>query len=64
VTAHHRPKGPDGSWKTGQRVPLTDHWVDQYGTVSFHEAGTTFPPCLFHKGECAFRRAYQAAATA
>lgn len=61
----HRPKGPHGTWKTGQRVPSTGFYRDQYGTVTHHDAGTTFPPCLGRKGECAFRRPVRpAAATA
>ena len=43
------------SYKTGQRVPVTGIWVDQYGEKSFHEAHRTFPPCIGRKGECAFR---------
>lgn len=42
-------------FKTGMRVPETDHYVDQYGFVSFHEAHRTFPPCIGRKGECAIR---------
>jgi hypothetical protein len=57
--------GPDGTYKTGQRVPLTGSWVDQYNVTTTHEAGGTFPPCIGRKGECAFRRPWvQAAATA
>lgn len=51
----HLPLGPDGTWKTGQRVPFTGHWSDQYGDVVRFEVGTTFPPCIDRKGECAFR---------
>lgn len=51
-----RPKGPDGAWKTGQRVPWTGYWTDQYGRTTHHAAGATFPPCIDRKGECAFRR--------
>ena len=51
----HTGMGPDGSWKTGQRVPFTGSWADQYGVVSHHEMGATFPPCIDRKGECAFR---------
>lgn len=60
----HDPLGPGGSWKTGQRVPRTGSYIDQYGVVTFHDAGGTFPPCIGRKGECAFRRLKQAAATA
>lgn len=60
----HHPLGPGGQWKTGQRVPWTDQWIDQYGTVTHHEEGGTFPPCIGRKGECAYRRPAEAAATA
>jgi hypothetical protein len=60
----HRPKGPNGSWKTGQRVPQTQFYVDQHGEVSHHTMGSTFPPCIGRKGECAYRTPYRAAATA
>lgn len=64
MSALHRPKGPGDTWKTGQRVPVSGYYADQYGTVTHHETGGTFPPCLFLKGECAFRRLTGAAATA
>lgn len=51
----HRPLGPDESWKTGQRVPWTGYWADQFGDVSWFIAGHTFPPCIDRKNECAFR---------
>lgn len=51
----HQPLGPSGTWKTGQRVAVDGNYVDQYGLVSAHYAGTTFPPCIGRKGECAFR---------
>lgn len=51
----HFPLGPDGAWTTSQRVPFTGLWADQYGVVSRHEAGRTFPPCIGRKGERAFR---------
>ena len=61
----HRPKGPNGSWKTGQRVPTSGSWSDQYGDVVWFEQGHTFPPCIDRKGECANRNLVeQAAATA
>ncbi|RIX30551.1 hypothetical protein D1781_03795 [Amnibacterium setariae] len=53
--SRHQPLGPNGTWKTGQRVPFDGAWVDQYGTVSTHLRGDTFPPCIDRKGECAFR---------
>ncbi|MFB7949713.1 hypothetical protein ACFC6L_32940 [Kitasatospora phosalacinea] len=49
------PLGPNGTWKTGQRVPATGHYQDQYGRVSHHEEADTFPPCIDRKGECAYR---------
>lgn len=49
------PLGPNGSYKTGQRVPFGGFWKDQYGSVIQIDAGATFPPCLDRKGECAFR---------
>lgn len=55
MTKRHAPKGPGGQWKTGQRVPFTSDYVDQYGVISNHERGCTFPPCIGRKGECAFR---------
>jgi hypothetical protein len=57
---HHRPKGPQGTWKTGQRVPRTGVYVDQYGVHTSHDEGGTFPPCVGRKGECAFRRVVRA----
>lgn len=64
-TTEHRPKGPGETWKTGQRVPRTGLWSDQYGSVSRFLAGRTFPPCIDRKGECAFRHLVgTAAATA
>lgn len=65
MASHHRPKGPNETWKTGQRVPWTGNWSDQYGDVYRFEAGHTFPPCIDRKGECAFRSlVVSAAATA
>jgi len=61
---NHVPQGPDGTWKTGQRVPFSGNWADQYGVVSSHDAGTTFPPCIDRKGECAFRILVEAVAAA
>ena len=51
----HTPLGPGGTWKTGQRVPTAGQWVDQFGEVDNFTAGTTFPPCIGRKGECAYR---------
>lgn len=51
----HTPKGPDGLWKTGQRVPVSGLWLDQYGVITYHALGATFPPCIDRKGECAYR---------
>lgn len=60
----NRPLGPGGTWKTGQRVPQAGHYTDQYGVVTTHYEGGTFPPCVGRKGECAFRRLAQAIRTA
>lgn len=49
------PVGPD-TYKTGNRVPRSGLYVDQYGVMTEHEAHRTFPPCVGRKGECAFRR--------
>lgn len=43
-------------YKTGQRVPQSGTYVDQYGFRSHHERHATFPPCIGRKGECAYRR--------
>lgn len=43
-------------WKTGNRVPMTGEYVDQYGYHSTHYIHGTFPPCINRKGECAFRK--------
>lgn len=60
----HLPQGPDGSWKTGQRVPFDGLWADQFGIVTHHERGATFPPCIDRKGECAYRYLIEAVAAA
>ncbi|BCN84354.1 hypothetical protein RE0356_29950 [Prescottella equi] len=51
----HTPLGPNGSWKTGQRVPADGTYVDQYGFPSYHEKHACFPPCIGRDGECAYR---------
>lgn len=51
-------------WKTGQRVPATGIYVDQYGVHSYHVQYRTFPPCIGRKGECAYRRLVRRAMTA
>lgn len=58
TTIRHTPLGPGSSWKTGQRVPETGLYVDQYGVASRFEAGTTFPPTVGFRGdsECAYRK--------
>lgn len=56
MISNHAPLGLGGRWKTGQRVPYTGDYADQFGVVSRHEVGATFPPCIGRKGECAFRR--------
>ncbi|GAA1780233.1 hypothetical protein GCM10009768_06400 [Leucobacter iarius] len=55
----HPPLGPDGLYKTGQRVPVAGTWSDQYGVVTHHHLGATFPPCIDRKGECAYRELVQ-----
>lgn len=54
----HRPLGPNGTWKTGQRCPQTGHWADQDGLINHFEVGDTFPPTCTgfdHKSKCAYR---------
>lgn len=60
----HTPAGPNGEWKTGQRVPVAGWWLDQYGMVTHHASGATFPPCIDRKGECAYRELIQEDAVA
>lgn len=55
----HAPKGPNGEWTTGQRVPVSGLWADQYGVITHHAAHATFPPCIDRKGECAYREFVQ-----
>lgn len=50
-----RPLGPNETFKTGQRVPISGWWMDQYKVVTFHSEHHTFPPCIDRKGECAYR---------
>jgi hypothetical protein len=38
------PKGPGGSWKTGQRVPYTGWWRNNFGQQCHFAQGATFPP--------------------
>lgn len=64
MASRHQPLGPSGTWKTGQRVPVSGIYIDQFGSTSLHEAGGTFPPCIGREGECAYRRRIVAAATA
>ncbi|MFD9486349.1 hypothetical protein ACFWBX_20670 [Streptomyces sp. NPDC059991] len=64
MSRFNRPKGPNGEWKTGQRVPTTGTYEDQHGVTSFHELGATFPPCIGRKGKCAYRTLGRAARTA
>lgn len=56
---YNRPLGPDGTWKTGQNVPVSGLWVDQYDVVTHNYQGDTFPPCIDRKGECAYRELVQ-----
>ena len=55
MSAFQEPGLAGERWKTGQRVPITGNYRDQYGVVSFHEVHRTFPPCIGRKGEAAFR---------
>lgn len=55
----HTPKGPNGEWTTGQRVPVSGLWVDQYGVVTHHAAHRTFPPCIARRRERAYRELIQ-----
>ena len=52
---YHHGLGPNGEHKTGQRVPSTGAWQDQFGVITHHDAGATFPPCIDRKGTCAYR---------
>lgn len=62
--SNRMPLGPAGTYKTGQRVPVSGAWADQYGVVIWIEQGNTFPPCIDRKGECANRSLVRTAATA
>jgi hypothetical protein len=65
MTTHHRPLGPNASWKTGQRVPITGHWVDQHGQVNLFEERSTFPPVVSSKGgDVAYRTLVKAVSAA
>ncbi len=59
----HSPLGPDGSWKTGQRVPSNGYYRNQFGQIVHFDAGTTFPPRVGHQsgGKVAFWTYYVAA---
>lgn len=57
----HRPKGPNGLWKQGQRVPFAGWWIDQFGRLIEFAAHRTFPP-TGRKGECTYWRTYDEAA--
>jgi hypothetical protein len=52
----NHPLAVRDGWKTGQRVPATGYYKDQYGYVSHHTVHGTFPPCIDRKGECAYRK--------
>lgn len=56
MSQRHRPLGPGGTWKNGQRVPVTGIYVDQYGHPSKHKQHGTFPPCSGRRGGRAYRR--------
>lgn len=66
ATKRHLPLGPNGTWKTGQRVPTSGIYVDQYGLVSEHDEHDIFLFCVGfgRKGEVAFRFLVEARGTA
>lgn len=64
MSGRHRPLGPGGTWKTGQRVPDSAYYVDQHGVTTWFYAGSTFPPCIGRKGEGAFRKPWRHRTTA
>lgn len=47
--SQHQPKGPNGSWITGQRVPEDGWYIDQYGVIVRFEKKSTFPPRVGRK---------------
>ena len=61
MRAINRPLGPGGTWKTGQRVPESGNWQDQYGQVSWFNKYGTFICCI-GRDEGAFRTLIRAAA--
>ena len=59
----HNPMGPNGSWKTGQRVPRDGWYRNQYGQIVHFERSTTFPPRVGRPGGgVAYWKTYQAVA--
>lgn len=64
----HQPKGPGGSWKTGQRCPATGWWRNQFGQIIHLERLATFPPRVGRTNAggnpVAYWMEYRAAATA
>lgn len=56
MALNNNPLGPGGTWKTGQRVPVSGIYADQYDVRSRHEQHCTFPPCIGRDGEVAYRR--------
>lgn len=61
MATRHNPKGPGGTWITGQRVPADGWYRDQYGVVVFFEKKSTFPPRVGFKtgGGVAYWEAYE-----
>ncbi len=54
---NRNPLGPDGTWKTGQRVYVGGRYVDQFGTPFYLDLGATFPPTqVGKKSICGFYR--------
>jgi hypothetical protein len=64
MSSANQPLGPNGEWKTGQRVPENGDYVDQFGLVTCHEQGRTFPPALDRKSTCAYRLRVEPSQTA
>lgn len=46
----NKPIGPDGSYKTGQRVPSDGQWINTINQVITTFKGATFPPTVGNTG--------------
>lgn len=55
-----KPKGPDGSFKTGQRCPADGSWINSINQVIHLERGATFPPTVgrYTGGDSTFWKVY------